>query len=137
MLTYYTANKFLNVLSALSSGVSFTNSIYVGLSTTTPTAGGGNVTEPTGNGYARVLLGNTGQSLTQKMDTPADGAVTNKEIIYFPEATGSWGTLTHCCIFDHPTDGNLLAFAELSTPITPTANTIPIIRTGELEISLN
>ena len=55
------------------------------------------------------------QELTQKMGT--NGHVENDEIIYFPEATASWGTITHFCIFDAQSNGNLLAFGPLSTSI--------------------
>jgi hypothetical protein len=137
MITHYFANKILPLLCGKASSLTSVSSIYVGLSTSAPSADGTNVTEPVGNGYARVLLGNTSQELTQKMGTVANGHVENDEIIYFPEATGSWGTITHFCIFDSASGGNLLAFGALNSPITPTANTIPIIRIGELTISIS
>ncbi len=137
MITNYAANKVLQALCGKQSSVALGATAYVGLSTTTPTAAGGNVTEPSGNGYDRVMLGNYNQSYTQKMSNPTNGAITNTEIIYYPEATGAWGTITHFCIYDAQTGGNLLAFGALTTAITPTANTIPIIRVGELDISLS
>lgn len=141
MITHYFANKILTLLVGKVSKIDLSSdnyfSVYVGLSTTEPNADGTNVTEPVGNGYARVLLGHSGQSMTQKMGTVANGHVENDEIIYFPEATGSWGTITHFCIFDRASGGNLLAFGALNSPITPTANTIPIIRVGELDLSLS
>ena len=137
MITHYAANKVLQALCGKAQNLTLGQTAYVALSTTTPTAAGGNVTEPVGNGYARVMLGNYNQSYTQKMGTPSGGAISNEEIVYYPEATGSWGTITHFCIYDAPTNGNLLAFGALTDPITPTANTIPIIRVGELDISLS
>jgi hypothetical protein len=137
MITHYFANKILPLLCGKTSSLTSASSIYVGLSTSAPLADGTNVTEPVGNGYARVLLGNTSQELTQKMGTVANGHVENDEIIYFPEATGSWGTITHFCIFDSASSGNLLAFGALSTSIQPVANTIPIVRIGELDLSLS
>lgn len=137
MITNYSANKILQALCGKVSTISLGPTAYVGLSTTAPTAMGENVTEPSGNGYARVMLGNYNQNYTQKMGNPASGAISNSEIIYYPEATGSWGTITHFCIYDAQTDGNLLAYGALTTSITPTANTIPIIRVGELDISLS
>lgn len=137
MITHYTANKVLQALCGKEQSIVLGQTAYVGLSTTTPTAAGGNVTEPSGNGYSRVMLGNYNQSYTQKMGSPSGGAITNTEIIYYPEATGAWGTITHFCIYDASINGNLLAFGELTDPIAPTANTIPIIRVGELDISLS
>jgi len=137
MITHYFANKILPLLCGKAISLTSASSIYVGLSTSAPLADGTNVTEPVGNGYARVLLGNTSQELTQKMGTVANGHVENDEIIYFPEATASWGTITHFCIFDAQSNGNLLAFGPLSTSILPVANTIPIVRIGELDLSLS
>lgn len=137
MITHYFANKILPLLIGKASTLNSATSIYVGLSTTEPDADGTNVTEPSGNGYARVLLGHSSQSMTQKMGEISAGEVSNDEIIYFPEATGSWGTITHFCIFDAASGGNLLAYGGLSTPIQPVANTIPIIRIGELTISIS
>ena len=137
-ITYYSSKKILEALVGHSTSASFASSIYVGLSSTSPSRAGTGVTEPSGNGYARILLGNTNQSLTQKMATPSSGETTNEEVINFPEATGSWGTLTHFCIFDSAStsSGNLLAFGELTTSITPTASTIPTVRVGQLSVSL-
>ena len=141
MITHYFANKILTLLVGKTSRIALSSdnyfSVYVGLSTTEPNADGTNVTEPVGNGYARVLLGNTSQALTQKMGEVSNGHVENNEIIYFPEATGSWGTITHFCIFNSASSGNLLAFGALSTSILPVANTIPIVRIGELDLSLS
>lgn len=135
MVTNYLANQFLNELCGRSS-VNFGASAYVGLSTTAPTITGTNVTEPSGNGYARVLIGTQSTAATYKMAAAANGAITNDQIIYFPEATGNWGTCTHFCIFSAVTGGNLLAYGELETSITPAANTVPLVRVGELDISL-
>jgi hypothetical protein len=136
MLTNYSSNQILSNLCGKSSNISLGANSYVGLSTTTPSADGTNFTEPTGNGYARVLLGASGQSYAQKMGTATAGAITNTEIIYYPEATGSWGTITYFGIFSAQSGGQLLAYGALTTSIAPTANTIPIIRAGELDISL-
>lgn len=137
MITNYAANKVLQALCGKAGSVTLGQTAYVGLSTTAPTAAGDNFTEPSGNGYGRGMLGIYDQSYSQKMGNAANGAITNEEIIYFPEATGSWGECTHFGIYDADTNGNLLAFGELTTPITPAANTIPIVRIGELDISIS
>jgi hypothetical protein len=56
--------------------------VYMALSTTTPTDAGGNVTEPSGNGYARVAIGNN----STNWNAASGGTVTNKTAITFPEA---------------------------------------------------
>jgi len=71
------------------------SSCYIALSTTTPSADGSNFTEPASSaGYARVLIGSYSQAATQVMTTPSNGETENSTIIFFPEATSSWGTVT-------------------------------------------
>ncbi len=138
MITNFAANKILNNLAGNASLTSIiTSSAWIGLSSTAPNATGTNVTEPTGNGYQRTLLGNTQQSLSQKMGTASAGVITNEEEIHFKEATGAWGTLTHFCIFDAQTSGNLIAYGVLASPISPAASSVPLIRVGELELSFS
>jgi len=136
MITQGKANEILNHLTGRLQSVASITAVYLGLSTTTPTADGSNVTEPVGNGYARVLLGNTSQALTQKMNAADDGEITNKEIIYFPEATGAWGSCTHLCFYIAVSGGTPFAFGALTTSISPTTNTIPIIRVDGLTLTL-
>lgn len=109
-------------------------SVYIGLSRTEPTVDGTNILEPSGNGYERVVLGSSSQ--VQHMGNVTDGSVTNNSIIHFPEATGEWGVCTHFCLFDAKTNGNLLAYGELTQAIAPTINTVPLVRVGELTISV-
>lgn len=68
--------------------------IYVALSTTTPTQAGGNVTEPGAGAYARVAM--TNNTTNWPGATTADPAVKgNGTAVTFPQATASWGTVTH------------------------------------------
>lgn len=111
--------------------------IYLGLSTTLPNRDGTGITEPTSNGYARVLIGKSGELTSWKLTKATesqDGSVYNKDTIYFPEVTGvsgqhPWGILTHAVIFTAATGGTMLAFSELTNAIEPAVGTIPIIRT--------
>lgn len=117
----------------------FGGAVYLGLSSTAPNADGGNITEPIGNGYERVLVGSYSQNETQKFGDISNDSITNDEIIYFPESTGSWNnTLTHFVLFTTKTGtGNsyVLAFGELTTPVTVSeANTVVLFRKGELTV---
>ena len=85
----------------------------------------------------RTLLGMSSQSSTLKMFDARSGGSYNFDTIYFPEATGSWGTCTHYLLFDKQTDGNLLAYGELQEPITPVNGTVPLIRSQELQMTLS
>ena len=167
MITYYLANRLLNFLGRGESVNVSGNSRYVALSQTLPnhayeTQGTDDtgVTEPSGGGYARVALALYGQSYSYEMTQANDGEITNGtpgstgtnsgDIVYFPEVTGTagdhpWGTLKWFCIFDSQTGGNLLAFAPicdengqpLENGITPEVGQLPIIRKGQLRISID
>ena len=136
MLTYDGANAILNCLCGRAQNYSYPT-VYVGLSTTEPDRYGGNIEEPQGNGYARVLLGTAQQAQTQKMAAAATGATSNTEIIYFPEATGAWGTCTHFCLFNAAENGTCIAYGELYQSIQPVLDTVPIIRVGDLTMRLS
>ena len=136
MITQAKANEILNYFTGRLQSLVGHTAVYVGLSTSTPTAAGSNVTEPVGNGYSRVLLGSSTQALTQKMSTAVDGEITSAEIIYFPEATGSWGTCTHLCFYTVPSGSTPFAFGALNQSVTPTAGTVPLIRVGGLTLTL-
>ena len=137
MLTYNGANSLLNMLCGRTQNYSYPN-VYVGLSTTAPDRGGSGYTEPSSAaGYSRVLLGTYNQAATQKMGAANLGASSNTDIIYFPEATGSWGTCTHFLIFSAATDGVLIAYGALTDEIAPVAGTVPIIRVGDLTMAIS
>lgn len=136
MLTYTCANAILNNLITKSTSYPYT-SLYVGLSTTTPSRDGTGYTEPSGNGYERVILGVHNQSYTQKMGTPNLGSVTNSEEIHFKSATGAWGTCTHFLLFNAATGGTLLAYGQLTDEISPIADTVPIIPAGDIVMGLS
>lgn len=78
---------------------------YVALSTADPSEDGSTIAEPSGNGYARTALGAT---------TRTDNSVENDASVEFPEASGSWGSVTYFAYFDAATDGNFLGSAALT-----------------------
>lgn len=89
----------------LSAGYAQPGNLSVALSTTTPAADGTNVTEPSGNGYARVA--------TTSADWGRVGNdVTNGNRLDFPEATGTWGTVTYFVLYDGTT---VIAFGALTS----------------------
>ncbi|MFQ5479781.1 MAG: hypothetical protein ACE5DW_00700 [Thermodesulfobacteriota bacterium] len=81
---------------------------YVGLSTADPLDTGAGLAEPTGGAYARVT--------TSAIDwnAAAAGSISNANALTFPQATASWGTVTHFAVFDALTAGNLLASGALT-----------------------
>lgn len=138
MITYSTANAILNAFFGRSNTVTLAPTCYIGLSTTTPTAAGDNFTEPLeASGYSKVLIGNNGQSSTLLMDPASNGSISNtNNIIFFPEATATWGTITHFGIFTSKTATVPIMWGALSTPITVPSGYIPIFRAGALTVSL-
>ena len=70
------------------------------------------------------------------MGTPANGSVSNTDIIFFPEATGSWGTITHFGLFTQASGGQLIVYGALTSPITVSANYVPLFRAGNFTLTL-
>lgn len=66
-------------------------------------------TEVNGANYARqkITFGPVGTSGSKSL-------VSNTGVITFPQAGGSWGTITHFAVRDAETGGNLLVYAPLS-----------------------
>jgi hypothetical protein len=147
MITDFAANQLIGLLTSHVASVTFGPDIYVGLSSTEPTILGTNVTEPTVNGYARSLLGYYDQSMTLKMNVPASGSSSSKDIIFMHEVTDTdnaygWVTssnipLTHLVIYDAPVGGNLLVYQALTDSILPVTGDVPLIRAGALTISIH
>jgi hypothetical protein len=105
--------------------------IYVGLSTADPLDSGSGLAEPSGNGYARVAT--SGASWT----TASGGSLSNAGDVSFPQATGSWGTITHFALFDAASAGNMLAHGALSQSKTITSGDTAKFATGDLDVSLD
>ena len=139
MLTNYSTLRILESLFGKSSYATLGPNAYLGLSTTEPSIDGTGATEPSGNGYSRVLLGVYSQALTQKMGTPVDGEIQNSVEIHFNKSTGAWASgasIPYAVLYDAATGGNMLAYMDLTTAITVTgANVIPVISVGDLSFS--
>jgi hypothetical protein len=99
---------------------------YIALFTSDPgeTSGG---TEVSGGGYVRQSV-----SFTVSGDT-----ATNSAAVEFPEATASYGTVTHIAVMDASTAGNQIAYAALSASKAIDTGDILRIPAGDLDITLN
>ena len=51
-------------------------------------------------------------------------------------ATGSWGSVTYVALCDASTTGNIIAYAELGTPISVSQYDTVIFKPGDLYITL-
>lgn len=124
--TNYLENKLLDHVLRNVSYTSPTTS-YVGLFTAAPTdtlSG----TEVSGGSYARQVLSVT---------TASGGIVTSSADVNFPQATASWGTISHVGIFDALTSGNLLMYTALTTSKTIDEGDILKISTNNLTVTLD
>lgn len=122
----YLENKILNHVLRNTSYTPPTT-VYVGLFTTDPTDAGSG-TEVTGGSYARQAVSVT---------TSTAGIVTSSADVTFPQATASWGTVTHIGLMDALTVGNLLMHTPLTSSKTIDTGDILKISSGNLTVSLD
>lgn len=122
----YLENK---ILDHVLKNISYTSptTAYVGLFTSDPTDAGTG-TEVSGGSYARQILSVT---------TASAGITTSSGDITFPQATGSWGTISHIGILDALTSGNLLMHTALTTAKTIDSGDILKISSGNLTVTLD
>ena len=89
--------------------------LWIALSTTTPTEAAGNFTEPSTGSYARVST--TGADWGAATGT-APATKSNTATKTFPTATADWSSganMTYFGLFDASTAGNLVAYGALGT----------------------
>lgn len=138
--TNRTAQALLNSLFGKSSNfgaLASAPTIYVGLSSTTPTESGGNVTEPSTGSYARVATAASDWNAATDADP---SVIDNAEPIEFPTATADWvggSDLTHFVLFDAASSGNVLASGELDTPKPVLDGDTISFAAGALDVSLD
>lgn len=106
--------------------------IWVGLSSAAPTEAGA-ASEITGTSYARVAITASTANFTSH---GAAGPSSNANAITFPQAGGSWGTVSHIFISDASTAGNILYHGALTASKTIAANDTFQIAANDLDITL-
>jgi hypothetical protein len=67
--------------------------VKIGLSTTTPTDGGPNITEPSGNNYSQAVFD------TWNAATGNPEKATNNGLLSMPTPSGSWGLCTYAVLY--------------------------------------
>jgi hypothetical protein len=105
--------------------------IYVALSTADPQDNASGLAEPGGNGYARV------QTSGSDWNAAYGGSLDNAADITFPEATGSWGTITHFALFDAASGGNMLAHGTLGQSKAIGSGDTAKFAAGDLDVGLD
>jgi hypothetical protein len=107
----------------------YTGTFYLGLATSIA-ANGAITGEPSGNGYARVEVTND----TDNWNDAANGAVDNKADFTFPEATGSWGTMTKWFLSTSSSGGTAVTWGPLTVQKTITEGNTPKFSAGDLDV---
>ena len=117
--------------------------LYLGLSTTTISSTGGNITEPAGNGYSRITITNNDTNFPAAITSDGKAVKTNGTVQQFDEATGDWGTISDWFLSTAASGGTIVAYgkimnAEKTAPETKAINTSDVARfgIGQLEIRL-
>lgn len=103
--------------------------IYVALFVGDPLDTGAGGAEVSGGSYVRVIC-NT-------WDAASSRATENTGAITFPEATASWGTVTHFAIYDAITTGNFLAHGVLTASKAIGSGDNAEFAAGDIDISFN
>jgi hypothetical protein len=107
-------------------------SLYVGLSTTTITDAGANITEPSAGAYARVAVTNNKTTWT----TASGGSISNAITIAFAAATSAWGTVTDMFLSDSSAAGNIYVYDDLTVSKAVTSGDTVQFVPGDLTINL-
>lgn len=127
-LSDYTENALLDHFLKVSS-FSQPSNIYIALSTTDPLDDGSGITEPTGNGYARILCNSWSAASGRQKSNSASASI--------PTPTGSWGTIAYVALFDALSGGNMLAHGALSSPKTIGIGSELTFDPGSIVVSFN
>ncbi len=101
--------------------------VYVALYTAAPSDSGGG-TEVSGGSYARTAA---------TFGAASGGAIANSGAVTFPQASASWGTVTHFGIFDASSAGNLLAWAALTASKAVGSGDTAEFAIGDLDVTLD
>jgi len=117
------------VIDAVLRNTSYTSptTVYVGLYTSDPTDADSG-TEVSGGSYARTAV---------TFSAPSNGVTSNSADVEFPQATASWGSVTHIGLHDAASGGNLLFHTILDTTKTIDSGDIFKIASGNLTVTLD
>ena len=116
------------------------STIAIALCTAAPadTDDGSSITEvANSNAYARVDLGAPADADWSDPSAGTIGEITNAAAITFPQASGSWGTVTHIAVLDSTTHGagNLLWYQALAVSQAISSGQQFALAIGDLALS--
>jgi len=107
---------------------------YIALCTADPgeaNSGAGISEVANSNGYARKATSGS------DWGEASGGAISNAAAIVFPQATDSWGTITHYAIMTSPVwgEGYMLVWGDVTTPKTIDSGDTVQFAIGDLDLS--
>lgn len=107
--------------------------VYLALATGDPgeAATGASMSEVANSGnYARTAI---------TFAAAATRAVAQNAIVTFPQASGSWGTVTHYAIVDSATHGagNVLAYGAFTSSFSPVSGNTPSVASGQVTVTIS
>lgn len=108
--------------------------VYVALSSTTPSIAGTGATEPSGGAYARVATSGA------TWNAAASNTTSNAAVITFPTATADWAAganMTYGLLYDAATAGNFLGFGALAVAKNVLNGDTITIAAGGLTVTFN
>lgn len=126
----YLQNEVLDHVFKTGAYTAATN-LFVALLISTPDeddAGSSLPGELSGGAYARVTC-NT-------WDVASAGATENTQPVSFAQATADLGTITHFCVMDGITTGNLIGWGALSASRVISSGDTASFATGDLDVTL-
>lgn len=118
--------------------------LYVGLFTAAPADAGGG-TEVSGGAYARVAVtsslanwAGTQAAGSTVASSGTSGTTSNNGAIAFPAPSANWGSVVAFGVFDAASAGNLLFYANLTTPKTVNnGDAAPSFAAGALTVQID
>jgi hypothetical protein len=124
------------LLDELFGGTDFTppGTLYVSAHTADPGKTGASEVASS-NAYARVSVTNNTTNFPASSGSPR--SKTNGATITFPQASGSWGTVTYIGFWDASTAGNFVSRGALGTSVAIAANNTLYFNSGDITITLN
>lgn len=123
------------------------SNLYLGLHSGTPTESSPSTGELSGSGYSRyhlvdnvhnTIASNSNSQMHTRFGFGTNDNLTNDSAIDFPEATGSWGTVTHYSVWDDATAttaANCLMIGALSSGVAVTSGDQFRIAVGEFDLN--
>lgn len=103
-------------------------------STTDPTDAGSSKTEPSGNNYSRVAVTNNATNFP----AASGGTKSNGTAILYPEASGSWGSISHLGAISASSGGDHFFYGDITGgAVAVGASQVLRIPIGDLDFTLS